>query len=215
MTQKMKLQRAKNPRKKKEKFMDFSRPRFYADKRCVASAFVSLLLGLVTQSWGVFLVSYAITASALDWWFFSYCGFKESHTACENYLRFKNITAEDLNSFSDLFVMARRVASLAAGTVGLIGYIMKWDIGWEIPFFMTYTGVNLLSDGYRIYNQIPYPFLALLWDKESSVQVHEDGSITSRQQPKMSRRSDEKSMIDPTNPIGLTYPASPRYIWKK
>lgn len=156
-------------------------------------------IGLMLTGWPLALVfAHPVSSLFWNWWYYSFRKVKESSMMPEWYLEEKQVTAEDVDSYSQFSITARRLMALSGIILCLIS-----------GYFLTNLGMAVLVGFYGPYYLVRWLIiLVAIWRKDVKYPYNKFSDPLAR--PIIPRI--DGGMIDRENPMGLFNPVSPNYV---
>lgn len=173
----------------------------YRDKILTRVILTTVALMLTGWPW-MLIFAHPIASLFWEWWYFSFKKVKESSTMSQWYLESKLVTAEDVDTYIQFIVTARRIAFVNAAVFCLISPFLfkKWGLAVTVSFYSTFYlirwGITLIALWRK---DLKYPYTISINASERVFNPTEDC---------------ENMMGSVLNKRGYLHPASPNYIYK-
>lgn len=170
------------------------RPIFYRDKRIFLSFLMSIPICYFVGIFPGIFMHFAIGV-IVDLWLFKIKKVRESDIVSDRWLKKHEMSREQLDYYSRVFSGLRLYSLLACSIAGLAAYQLQWGIGFEGGFCLAFFVFRMLSGFYIAPKKIRYPWLFINFQARNMDYIGTD-------------------IDDSLDPLGLTNPISPNYIFK-
>ncbi|MBW8309210.1 MAG: hypothetical protein K0M45_06185 [Candidatus Paracaedibacteraceae bacterium] len=135
--------------------------RFYRNKRIIGAALVSLIALCLTGNVIVWIHSYIGATLVLDWYLFSFKGYKESTPNSPELLQQTcDVTPEQLDQYTNFTLKVRRISVVVSGVIAVITMLMMTDdFLAEIAFSLSYALLSIgITAGAVLFGYVSYPY---------------------------------------------------------